>query len=91
MSPSLRRGKNMNHPFDSLVRHKNLIIMVVGVAAIASYLIPFEQILSSADAAKPAPTCKPPGKPYCHQITPKPKPPKPLLLGGAELFGLNLS
>jgi hypothetical protein len=85
----------MNHTFDSFVRHKNLIIMVVGVAAIASYMIPFEQILSTADAAKPAkppgkpaPTCKPPGK-YCNQITPKPK--LPNLLLGAELFGLNLS
>ena len=85
----------MNHTFDSLVRHKNLIIMVIGVAAIASYLIPFEQILSTADAAKPAPSCKPPaqsssGK-YCNNVAPKPKPPKANLLLGAELFGLNLS
>jgi hypothetical protein len=80
----------MNHPFQSIAKYKNIIIVTVGVAALASYLIPFDQIFSTADAAKPLPTCKPPGK-YCNQITPKPKPPRPHLLLGAELFGLNLT
>ena len=82
----------MDRRFESLAKHKNIILIVIGVAALASYMIPFEQIFSTADAAKPlnppgkpAPTCKPPGK-YCIQVTPKPK-----LLLGAELFGLNLS